>query len=53
MSFSTLDKINEVSFSHLKVFTLEQTPLSVEMTLAKTLFLCRNKCRNDTPVFIV
>jgi hypothetical protein len=32
------------------VFTLKQTLLSVE-TLAEALFLCRNKWRNDTPVF--
>jgi hypothetical protein len=29
------------------VFTLKQTLLSVETTLAEALFLCRSKCRND------
>jgi hypothetical protein len=35
------------------VLTLKQTLLSVETTLAEALFLCRNECRNDTPVFTV
>jgi hypothetical protein len=35
------------------VFTLKQTLLSIEMTLVAALFLCRKKCRNDTPVFTV
>jgi hypothetical protein len=35
------------------VFPLKQTLLSVETTLAEALFLCRNECRNDTPVFTV
>jgi hypothetical protein len=34
-------------------FTLKQTLLSVETTLGEALFLCRNMCRNDTPVFTV
>jgi hypothetical protein len=54
VSIPTLDKINEVSFSHKNViFILKQTFVSVEKTLAEALFLCRNKCRNDTPVFNV
>jgi hypothetical protein len=47
VSFPTLDKITSV------VFTLKQTLLSVEMTIAEALFLRHNKCRNDTPVFTV
>jgi hypothetical protein len=35
------------------VFTLKQTLWSVVMTLAEALFLCRNKCRNDNPLFTV
>jgi hypothetical protein len=33
--------------------TREDKLLSVETTLAEALFLCRNKCRNDTPVSTV
>jgi hypothetical protein len=35
------------------VFPLKQTLLSVQTTLAEAPFLCRNECRNDTPVFTV
>jgi hypothetical protein len=61
VSFPTLVKINGVSFFTLKsvvftlisvVFPLKQTLLSVETTLAQALFLCRNECRNDTPVLL-
>jgi hypothetical protein len=45
ISFSTLDKINGVGVG--VVFSLNQTLLSVETTLAVALFLCRNKCQND------
>jgi hypothetical protein len=46
--FPTLYKKNEVSFP-----PLTDTFLSVEMTLVEALFLCRDKCRNDTPFFTV
>jgi hypothetical protein len=35
------------------VFTLTETLLSVEMTLAEAMFLCHDKCQNETPVFTV
>jgi hypothetical protein len=35
------------------VFTLTETLLSVEMTLSEALFLCHDKCQNETPVFTV
>jgi hypothetical protein len=66
VSFSTLVKsvvftLKSVVFTLISVvftlisvvFTLKQTLLSVETTLAKALFLCRNECRNVTPVFTV
>jgi hypothetical protein len=48
-----LDKRSVVFILESVVFILKQTLLSVETTLAEALFLCRNKCRNDTPVFTV
>jgi hypothetical protein len=48
--FQHSDKINEVKSI---VLTVKHTLLSVEMTLFEVLFLCRNKCRNDTSVFTV
>jgi hypothetical protein len=62
VSFLTLDKIKKSVVLTLKsvvftlisvVFPLKQTLLSVETTLGEALFLCRNECRNDTPVFTV
>jgi hypothetical protein len=35
------------------VFTLKSVVFTLETTLAEALFLCRNECENDTPVFTV